>query len=64
MDELLAEVKALREENATRHEAVLAAIADVRSYIEKIENDANEMMAGMTSPDAMLNMAGKFLGQS
>jgi hypothetical protein len=61
-DETYGAIIALRDEMRQNHAEVLAKIAEVHAYIEKIETEANDMMAGMNSPDAMMKLAGKFLG--
>lgn len=63
MDEHTTQVAELRKEMAAHHTEVMSAIADLKAYVEKIETEANDMMSGMTDPENMLKMAGKFLGQ-
>lgn len=48
---ILAEVRSLRKD-----------VADLHEYVRQIEREAHESMQGLMSPDAMMDMAGKFLG--
>jgi hypothetical protein len=38
------------------------AIVALRERVDEIENQANEAMASLTTPEAMMSMADKFLG--
>lgn len=41
---------------------ILQELQGLRAYVEKIEAEAHESMAKFSSPEAMMEMAGKFLG--
>ena len=65
MDETTLEerIKAhVNETVAASETRIMSAIADLRAYVERIEQEANDMMGAMNDPDAMMKMAGKFLG--
>lgn len=44
------------------HETVLGELRSLRAYVETIESEAKSSMEKFTSPEAMMEMAGKFLG--
>lgn len=45
-------------------ETHLQEIKSLRAYVETIEAEAHKTMQGLTSPEAMMEMAGKFLGNT
>ena len=46
----------------TRLSAIERKVDALHEYVAKIEKEAHDSMAGLMSPDAMMDLAGKFLG--
>lgn len=44
------------------HETTLQELRALRAYVEKIEQEAHDSMAKLSSPESMMELAGKFLG--